>query len=184
MEDIKEKINQILIKNTLKEQSDAMITYIPEIKFMIGFEHKHPHHNLDVWNHTIKVVEGLENEDLEIKMAGLLHDIGKPFSYQEGSVRHFHGHPDVSAEMSKQILTRLGYNPNFIQDVYYFVKMHDTIIDPENLTNSVSMVRRLLKLQYADARAHHPDKIEKRINTLNEIKSELDAKVKKQDSER
>ncbi len=28
-------------------------------------------------------------------MAALLHDIGKPFAYQDEEVRHFHGHPQV-----------------------------------------------------------------------------------------
>ncbi len=77
MEDIKERINEILMKNLLREESSSMITYIPEIKPMVGFDHKHPHHNLDVWQHTIKVVEGLEDADFEIKMAVFLHEIGK-----------------------------------------------------------------------------------------------------------
>lgn len=34
---------------------------------MVGFEHKHPHHDLDVWNHTIKVEGEFKNSDLKIK---------------------------------------------------------------------------------------------------------------------
>ena len=47
-------------------------------------------------------------------MAALLHDIGKPFSYQDEEVRHFHGHPEVSADMTEEILKRLGYSKDFI----------------------------------------------------------------------
>ena len=50
-------------------------------------------------------------------MAGLLHDIGKPFSYQDEEIRHFHGHPQISAQISKKILLRLGYDTNFINNV-------------------------------------------------------------------
>ena len=71
---------------------------------MIGFEHRHPHHHLDVWDHTLEVVKNITSQDLELKMAALLHDIGKPFSYQDEEVRHFHGHPEVSSKMSENIL--------------------------------------------------------------------------------
>jgi len=106
-------------------------------------------------------------------MSALLHDIGKPFSYQDEEVRHFHGHPEVSSRMSKDILIRLGYDERFIERVTYLVKNHDTIIDPQNLDNKLEMVQKRLQLQYADARAHHPDKIQKRINFLDNINKEL-----------
>lgn len=92
----KEIINKILIENKAKESSDILVRYIPEIKYMILFEQKHPHHNLDVWEHTLKVLGGLKNESLDLKLSGLLHDIGKPFSYQDEEIRHFHGHPEKS----------------------------------------------------------------------------------------
>lgn len=185
MENVKEIINQILMENKLKKESNRIVLYIPEIKYMMGFDHRHPHHNLDVWKHTIKVVEGLQSADLEVKMAGLLHDIGKPFSYQEDNeIRHFHGHPNISAQMSEVILTRIGYEQDFIDNVCYLVKMHDTIIDPDNITNSINITRRLLQLQYADAKAHHPDKIEKRLAILQEIERKLEENIKKKDIER
>lgn len=50
---------------------------------MIGFEHRHPHHHLDVRQHTLEAIRNLNSSDIELIMAGLLHDIGKPFSYQD-----------------------------------------------------------------------------------------------------
>ena len=43
----------------------------------------------------------------DIRLCLLLHDIGKPFSYQGEEVRHFRNHAAVSANMSKIILKRL-----------------------------------------------------------------------------
>lgn len=173
------KLDEILSKNNaadaINENIDEVLELIPEIKNMIGFEHKHPHHHLDVWQHTLAVVRNLETTDAELNMAGLLHDIGKPFSYQDEDVRHFHGHPKMSCEMTKRILTRLGYDREFIKRVSYLVETHDTVIDPNNLDNSLTMVQKRLKLQYADARAHHPDKIAKRINFLDSINEQLKA---------
>ena len=51
--------------------------------------------------------------------------------------------------------------------------MHDTIIIPRDLNNSLNIVFKLLQLQYADARAHHPDKVQKRIIFLDTIKEDL-----------
>ena len=179
--ELKEKkdiLQKILLSNSFEEDQDVLFKIIPELKDMVGFEHKHPHHNLDVWKHTLKVLENLKDEkDLELKMAGLLHDIGKPHSFQDEEVRHFHGHPEVSNKMSIEILNSLGYDKDFINNVCYLVLKHDTVIDPSNLDNSYKMIKKLLKLQYADARAHHPDKVKKRVDFLDNILKQLDSNI-------
>lgn len=173
----REKINKILNTDnsvmSINENIKYLLDVIPELNYMIGFEHKHPHHHLDVWQHTLEALNNLNTNDLEIKMAVLLHDIGKPFSYQDDEVRHFHGHPEVSYEMTKKILVRLGYNEEFIKNVSYLVKTHDTIIDVNNLDNTLEMTKKRLQVQYADAKAHHPDTVDKRINFLNNIEKQL-----------
>lgn len=174
---LKSKIEKCLTVNNVSvsigENIEELIALIPEIKNMIGFDHRHPHHHLDVWNHTLEVLKNLDTQDLELNMAALLHDVGKPFSYQDEEVRHFHGHPEVSCKMAQQILTRLGYDEEFTKRVTYLVGTHDTIIEPSNLDNSSEMIQKRLQLQYADAKAHHPDKIEKRIKFLDSIKGQL-----------
>lgn len=172
--EIKELINDLIRQKKVRENEELITTYIPEIKCMIGFEHKHPHHNLDVWNHTLKVLEGIKDNDLELRMSALLHDIGKPFSYQDGDVRHFHNHPQVSKQISEKILRRLNYDENFIKNVCYLVETHDTIIDTNNLDNNYEMIIKRLKLQYADAQAHDPKYVQKRIQFLDGIRTELE----------
>ena len=49
---------------------------------MIGFDHKHPHHHLDVFNHTLYALS-LSKKDFSIRMALLFHDISKPYCYVE-----------------------------------------------------------------------------------------------------
>ena len=177
VQSLKSKIEEILTDNNVSEavneNIEELVELIPEIKNMIGFEHKHPHHHLDVWQHTLEVLKNLKTKDLELNMAAFLHDIGKPFSYQDDEVRHFYGHPEVSSKMAQQILTRLRYDEDFIKRVLYLVETHDTIIDPNNLDNSLQMIHKRLRLQYADAKAHHPDKVEKRIKYLDGIKAKL-----------
>lgn len=170
---VKEEINEILNTNTAREKQETLMKLMPELKFMKGFDHKHPHHHLDVWEHTMLVLDDLKDQCLDVKMAGLLHDVGKPFSFQDEEVRHFHGHPEASKKISINILERLGYDAGFIRSVAYLVETHDTIIDPKKLDAPLSVVKKRLKLQYADAKAHHPDKIEKRIKFLNDIENNL-----------
>ena len=172
----KSKIEECLTgtnaQELISENIEFLLTLLPEIKAMMGFEHKHPHHHLDVWEHTLEVLKNLNTKDLQLNMAALLHDIGKPFSYQDEEIRHFHGHPEASYKISQQILTRLRYDEDFIKGVLYLVITHDTPIEPNNLDNTWDMIYK--RLQYADAKAHHPDKIEKRLKLLNDIKERLD----------
>lgn len=83
--------------------------------------------------------------------------------------------------MTEEILKRLGYPKDFIEDVKYLVGMHDTIIDVDNLDNTYEMILKRLELQYADARAHTPSKVEKRIKFLDEISSKLKEKYEEQE---
>ncbi len=180
---INNKLNDILLNGEVIKNQEYIFEQIPELRTTVGFDQKHPHHHLDVWEHTIEVVKNIETPDLETRMAGLLHDIGKPFSYQDEEVRHFHGHPQVSAEMTRTILKRLKYPDDFVTDVTYLVRTHDTIIDVNQLDNTYSMILKRLELQYADAKAHAPGVVEKRVKFLDEISSKLSEKYREEENE-
>lgn len=80
-----------LIEN-INSNIDVLIKMFPDINDMIGFEHKNKHHYLDVWKHTLKALS-FSNKNFIVRLTLLLHDIGKPHSYQEdGDVRHFKNH--------------------------------------------------------------------------------------------
>ena len=157
-----------IIEN-INDNLDYLLEIIPEIKYMMGFNHKHPHHHLDVWTHTLYALSMSEN-DFEIRLCLLLHDIGKPFSYQEGEVRHFKNHPLVSAEITYKILKRLNYDKPFIEEVCYLIKMHDTPINEEDIEDNFDLSLKRYKVQCCDALAHHPDKLNKRKEYLTKVK--------------
>ena len=75
----------------------------------------------------------------------------------------------------------MGYSETFIKDVIYLVSEHDTIIDVDNLDNTYEMILKRLELQYADARAHAPSKVGKRIKFLDEISNKLKQRYEEQE---
>ena len=161
----KEKIYNILMSDnivqSINNNLDYLFNIIPELKYMVGFEHKHPHHHLDVWNHTLCALS-LSVKDFEVRMSLLLHDIGKPFSFVEGEVRHFPNHPYVSMQMAYVILKRLEFNDEEICKLCYLINMHDTPIKDEEISYNEDLMKKRFLVQVCDAFAHNPNKLAKR----------------------
>lgn len=154
---------------SVRENLDILLEIIPEIKPMIGFDHKHPHHHLDVFEHTLLALSLSENIFI-VRLALLLHDIGKPFSYTEGDVRHFHGHPEVSADISRDVFLRIGFEKNFVDTVCYLIKGHDTNITESDIVQNYNLSYLRFLVQKCDALAHNPEKLEKRKMYLKRTK--------------
>lgn len=176
---MKEKLYNILMNDdvvkSINDNLDDLLSIIPELKDMLGFEHKHPHHHLDVWNHTLLALS-LSEKDFIIRLVLLLHDIGKPHSYQEGEVRHFKNHPTISAYMSFDILKRLDFNGSEINIITYLIKEHDNPIKDEEIITDKDLALTKFKIQLCDALAHNPNKLEKRIIYLLDINKKINNK--------
>ncbi|MBQ7140107.1 MAG: HD domain-containing protein [Bacilli bacterium] len=172
----KEKLYNILLSDnvvtTINDNLDFILTLIPELKALIGFEHNHPHHHLDVWNHTLLTLN-LSPSNFEIRLVLLLHDIGKPNSYQDEEVRHFREHTKISSNMSFNILKRLNFNEDEIFKLCYLIEQHDTLITDEEIDNNKKLATIKFKIQCCDALAHNPTKLEKRIKYLLDINEKI-----------
>lgn len=119
--------------NVLQEYADVICVFIPEIEESIGFEQINRHHIYDVYTHSLKALEQSKN-DLHIRLALLLHDIGKPLvaHFDEDGEQHYYSHPKKSAELSENILTRLRFDNDTKEKVLTLVRMHDTPIMLDN----------------------------------------------------
>lgn len=154
---------------SISNHLEKLLEMIPELKYEIGFQHQHPHHHLDVWNHTLLALS-LSEEDFDIRLALLLHDIGKPFCYTEREdIRHYQGHPKVSQTMTIQIMRRLGFSKNYIKKISYLVLKHDTPISQKEIEKYPNITFKRYEIQRCDALAHHPDKLEKRKQYLDKV---------------
>lgn len=170
--DLRELLLADNVVDEIKNNLDDLLYIIPEIQYMIGFEHKHPHHHLDVWEHTLLALS-LSKKDFDIRLSLLLHDIGKPFSFQDGEVRHFYRHAIVSAKMAKSILMRLHFDKDYVKYICSFIRYHDTPISDEQLICCYDWCLKLYEIQYCDALAHHPNQLDRRKEYLKKIKKKI-----------
>ena len=106
--------------------------FLPEIP-KLRLEIDEHHHHKDVYEHTLTVVEQsmaleerLGGPNLVIRLAALLHDIGKPKTRAliPGGGVSFHHHEVVGARMAKERLKKLRFEHEIVEDVAQLVFLH------------------------------------------------------------
>ena len=97
--------------------------FLPELP-ALALQQDPVHRHKDVLAHTIAVVEKT-SPDKVLRLAALLHDIGKPKtrSFGKGGVS-FHHHEVVGARMAEERMRALRYPENEISDVRKLVELH------------------------------------------------------------
>lgn len=143
--------------------------FAPELVAMRGVT-QNIYHLYDVWTHTLKTVEAIPPEEgLVLRLAALLHDIGKVQTRtvdEKGNV-HFYGHHTVGAELARSFLARLRFPNSTIDHVAFLILMHLRVGEYDNRWSDAA-VRRLIrdlgdhledaiKLTEADKAAANPD---------------------------
>ncbi|MDR3570698.1 MAG: CCA tRNA nucleotidyltransferase [Candidatus Pacebacteria bacterium] len=119
---------------------------IPELEEGIGCQQNQAH-SFDVFEHLLRSLQHAadKNWPLDVRLAALLHDIGKPatreWSEEKGDWT-FYGHDVVSAKMAKKILNDLKFPKEIIEKVTMLVRSHMFFSDPDVVT--LSAVRRLI----------------------------------------
>ena len=138
--------------------AEFLCRVIPELTPTVGFAQHNRHHVHDVFGHTAAVVEAVP-PTTELRLAALLHDIGKPavFTLDESGEGHFFGHASVSAEIADTVLHRLKAPNALREEVVWLVKHHMDHYLPEEKTarrllsrHGLERMERLLDFQAAD----------------------------------
>ena len=104
----------------LMSDTDLLAPISPELAAQRGIpQNKVP--GEDLWDHTLRSVDAATGSRPVVRLAALLHDIGKPATFAEG---HFLGHDVVGAELAGELLDRL-HEPRARRDrVVELVRLH------------------------------------------------------------
>lgn len=219
-----ERVREELVKIVMSDHPRIGLTLLvdtgladyvlPELPLLRLEEDEH-HHHKDVYEHTLTVLEQamvLEQvheptcaPDLTLRLAALLHDIGKPRTrrFEDGGKVSFHHHEVVGARMTKKRMQALRFSNEVTDDVAKLVELHlrfhgygtgewtdsavrryvrdagDQLVRLHKLTRADSTTRNR-KRAMALQRAY--DDLEKRIEKLSEeeelasIRPDLDGK--------
>lgn len=107
-----------------------------DVARMVGFAQNNPHHCYDLFEHTLNVVDGIETEGLsqkdiiKLKVAAFFHDVGKPeVAKDKGDKTVYYNHAKKSAELAQDILGALGYKPEEIAQIQFYIEHHDDFIN-------------------------------------------------------
>jgi len=122
------------IHNIFMEYSDVIDVIIPGMERCKEFNQNNKYHKHNVYEHMLYVVDYCGNADFEVKLAALLHDIGKPDVYSvdaENGMYHFYGHPEKSYEICTQLLKEcFRLTSNEYDRTLLLIRNHDILILP------------------------------------------------------
>ncbi|UCB57728.1 MAG: CCA tRNA nucleotidyltransferase [Candidatus Omnitrophota bacterium] len=114
----------------LLDETGLLRYILPEVDKLKGVEQPRAFHpEGDVFAHTLLMLKKLKSPSLVLVFACLLHDIGKPATFEVAERIRFSGHDKLGAEMSDRILKRLRFSNRDREDIVACVENHMRIME-------------------------------------------------------
>ena len=111
----------------LLDQTGLLAEILPEVATLKGVEQSPEHHpEGDVWTHTLLLLENLPAmASVTLAMGALLHDIGKPATFERGPDRiRFYGHVEAGVEIGEKICRRLRFSNRETEQISALIGNH------------------------------------------------------------
>ncbi len=127
---------------TLLMTSGLLQYILPEL--ILGYEvAQAKHHIYDVWTHSLMSLKFVPSKDPIVRMATLIHDVGKPATAKgEGEARTFYNHEVVGAKIARKVAERLRLSKKDEERLVTLVRWHLFTVD-ERQTDSA--IRRFIR---------------------------------------
>jgi tRNA nucleotidyltransferase (CCA-adding enzyme) len=116
----------------------------PEILEGVGVD-QNEWHAYDVYTHNLETLDAAPAADPTLRLAALLHDIGKPRT-KDGP--HFYRHEHVGADMATAMLERLRFPRETVETVEHLVRQHMYSADPDLQPKSIRRFVRRIGLEH------------------------------------
>ncbi len=147
-ERIRVELKQLLLSDRPSEgiemlQKTGLLKHIiPELEEGIGIT-QNLHHTYTVWEHNILALKTCPSKKLSVRLAALLHDVGKPHTKRgDGKYATFYNHDHVGARMTRKILEHLRFPKDVIDHATLLVDQHLFYYNVDEVTESA--VRRVI----------------------------------------
>jgi len=123
--------------------TSGLLPYIiPELLKGYGLDQK-GHHIFDVWNHSLQSLKNCPSKDPIVRLATLIHDIGKPYVVKgEGANRTFYNHEVAGGKIAENLADRLKFSKDEKEKLVILVRWHQFTCD-ERQTDSA--IRRFIR---------------------------------------
>lgn len=129
-EAIRKELNKVLLSKKpsryikLMRKLGILKFVIPELDNCFGVTQDKRYHKYDVFTHCVYTCDNTK-PDLTLRLAGLLHDVGKPGTKKKVDGRvSFHKHEMLSVKLARTFLNHLRYDSRTKTDVLSLVRMH------------------------------------------------------------
>ncbi|HUY69717.1 MAG TPA: HDIG domain-containing protein [Candidatus Tyrphobacter sp.] len=131
-ERVRDELVKIVLSPRAKEAIEeleriSLLKYIiPELREGLGMS-QNLHHIYTVWEHNLRALDYAvgKNYDLVVRLAALLHDVGKPRTKRgEGPHATFYNHEVAGARMTQKIMERLKFPKDVSERVVHLVRFH------------------------------------------------------------
>lgn len=151
----------------------------PELACMRGCD-QNRYHAFDVWYHTMYVLDGVDQSSLDLRLAALLHDVGKPLTravHPETADFTFYHHEVAGAKIADDLLRRLRFPNEARERAVELVRHHLVVYEPSWTDAAVrrwlkrvspELWRYVIALAHADVRAKGRE-VTDEIERLNQL---------------
>ncbi len=116
--------------DVLRSHPTVFCRFWPQLGPLVALEQHNPWHRYGGWEHTLHALSAART-DLAVRLAVLLHDVGKPAckSTDADGIDHFYGHAKVGAQLAEEMLRTLKFDNATRERVVLLVERHDAPID-------------------------------------------------------